>query len=117
MTRLVMALVAALVILCGAAHAAHTTKRTHARAWTSAYHRYSWSWRHYASATIRCEGGIPWDRDGSGFIFRAEWSPRTWLSAGGSLRRVPSFAEEAVRVIRWTQRVGFHTTAGWPNCP
>lgn len=25
--------------------------------------------------------------------------------------------EEALAVIRWTKRVGFHSTRGWPNCP
>ena len=75
------------------------------------------AWRDYASAVFRCEGGIPWNKDGSGFILRAEWVPSTARAAGLDLSRIPTWHEEALAVIRWTKRVGIHTTQGWPNCP
>lgn len=72
--------------------------------------------RGYIRALMKCEAGIPYDQDGSGFILRAEWTPQTWRNAGGG-PGIPSYAEEGVRVHRTLQEVGYHTTAGWPNCP
>lgn len=85
--------------------------------WKRRFKEYSRPWRTYAHAVIACEGGRGWNADGSNFILRAEWTPSTWRAAGGNFDRMPSYYEEAVRVIRWTGRVGMHTTAGWPNCP
>lgn len=76
--------------------------------------------RRYVESIISCEAGrLPWDADGSGFYYRAEWDPDTWRAAGGAPVARPSFWEEAVRVHRWEARpdVGFHSTMGWPNCP
>lgn len=98
--------------------------RRHGRAacnWRAHYRELPAWRRDYIAALMRCEAGRfsagDYDVDGSGFIFRAEWTRRTWLNAGGNLSRPPSLWEEAVRVSRTLDRVGFHTTAGWPNCP
>jgi hypothetical protein len=80
------------------------------------FNRQPSSWRGYAAAVFACEGGDGPNDHGNGFIYRAEWSPSTAWSAG--LRHgYPTWHEEALAVIRWTKRVGFHTTTGWPNCP
>lgn len=75
--------------------------------------------RGYVARLFGCEAGrfsaSDPDVDGSGFIWRGEWSPGTWGRVGGD--GVPSYWEEAVLVIRWLAVVGHHSTAGWPNCP
>jgi hypothetical protein len=74
--------------------------------------------RAYIVALMGCENGsLPWDGDGSGFVYRAEWHPNTWAAAGGRAEPRPLWHEEAVRVHRWELRVGHHSSAGWPNCP
>lgn len=76
--------------------------------------------RDYIARLMACEAGrLPWDADGSGFYYRAEWDPDTWRAAGGAPVARPSLWEEAVRVHRWQARpdVGHHSTMGWPRCP
>lgn len=79
------------------------------------------SWRRYYGAVIACEQGrftqSDPDLDGSGFIWRAEWSPSTARAAGLSTTSPPTYHEEGLAVISWTKEVGFHVTRGWPNCP
>lgn len=106
-------------------------QRVHdARAWHHCVGRHSrWActlkrkWRRlpqarrgYMIAIRRCEAGTP--TDGSAFIGRLEWSASTWRSAGGRGHPFDHPAEAEMLIgSRWLDRVGAHSTAGWPNCP
>ena len=97
------------------------------RRWCNAHTRCLWrhrflafpqSWRSYAHALSFCESRDHRIARASGFLSFFQWTERTWLAEGGHGNpEQASWYEQAVRAIIMTERVGVHSSAGFPNCP
>lgn len=111
------------LILTAASHAAcghskacwgRVSAKRHAHYWPRRLHAESVVWQQWAWRTSGCESTHRRVARASGYFSYFQWTLGTWHVAGG--RGNPeqhSYAEQAVKAIRYARRYG---TGAWPSC-